>query len=430
MTKILSPLPQAKQEAQSKKGPIPPAKLDDLANLSPAQYGQKRQSVSDEYGIQLKFLDQEYEQRRRKARGSNGHATTPPVPEELIAKGRALAGSTVLSSVYDFLGRFVAYPSVYARIAHTLWCAHTHLMDVWDSTPRIAFMSPTKKSGKSRALEVTALLVPRPVHAVNVSPAYLFRKVADEAGRPAILYDEVDNLFGSKDPGKGDVIALLSAGHRKGAVAGRCVVVDGRVTTEEIEAYAGVALAGLRNLPDTLSSRSVFIGMRRRTRGEKVEPLRIRIRSKEAQPVFDNLAAWCASIESAITGKYPEIPAQVTDRDADCWECLLTIADAAGNEWPTLAREAAVFLVERGAEHSQTQGIQLLSDLYVVFKGVERMSTAVLLGKLHNLPESEWNDMKDTHRPLTDRGLAEMLRDFEIKPKKHQLRARRGCRVG
>jgi hypothetical protein len=303
-------------------------------------------------------------------------------------------------------------------------------MDVWDSTPRIAFMSPTKKSGKSRALEVTALLVPRPVHAVNVSPAYLFRKVADEAGRPAILYDEVDNLFGSKDPGKGDVIALLNAGHRKGAVAGRCVVVDGRVTTEEIEAYAGVALAGLRNLPDTLSSRSVFIGMRRRTRGEKVEPLRIRIRSKEAQPVFDNLAAWCASIESSITGKYPEIPPQVTDRDADCWECLLTIADAAGNEWPTLAREAAVFLVERGAEHSQTQGIQLLSDLYVVFKGVERMSTAVLLGKLHNLPESEWNDMKDTHRPLTDRGLAEMLRDFEIKPKKHQLRARRGCRVG
>jgi hypothetical protein len=149
MTKILSPLPQAKQEAQSKKGPIRPAKLDDLANLSPAQYGQKRQSVSDEYGIQLKFLDQEYEQRRRKARGSNGHATTPPVPEELIAKGRALAGSTVVSSVYDFLGRFVAYPSVYARIAHTLWCAHTHLMDVWDSTLALPSCRRRRNPGKA-----------------------------------------------------------------------------------------------------------------------------------------------------------------------------------------------------------------------------------------------------------------------------------------
>ena len=108
----------------------------------------------------------------------------------------------LLGDVRTFLSRFVVYPSEHELIAHTLWIAHTWLMDCWDSTPRIAFLSPEPGSGKSRALEVTEPLTPRPVHAVNTSPAYLFRKVSDEAGPPTILYDEIDTVFGSKGEGQ------------------------------------------------------------------------------------------------------------------------------------------------------------------------------------------------------------------------------------
>src|SRR6476646_4257702 len=107
-------------------------------------------------------------------------------------------GAKLLNDVHAFLGRFVAYPSEHAQVAHSLWITHAHLMDAWESTPRIAFLSPEPASGKSRALEVTELLVPRPVCAVNVTPAYLFRKVGDEDGRPTVLYDEIDTVFGPK----------------------------------------------------------------------------------------------------------------------------------------------------------------------------------------------------------------------------------------
>ena len=137
----------------------------------------------------------------------------------------------------SFLLRFVSYPSRHASVAHTLWIAHTHMMDIWDSTPRIAFMSPERGSGKTRALEVTEFLVPRPVHSVNNSVAYVIRKIADEAGRPTILYDEVDALFGNKQPEKADLLAMLNAGHRKGATSGRCVTGAGPVRTEELPAY-------------------------------------------------------------------------------------------------------------------------------------------------------------------------------------------------
>jgi hypothetical protein len=80
--------------------------------------------------------------------------------------------------------RFVSYPSDNARFAHVLWTAHAHCLDAFEATPRIAFLSAEPASGKTRALEVTELLVPRPVAAVSVTPAYLFRKVGDEEGPP------------------------------------------------------------------------------------------------------------------------------------------------------------------------------------------------------------------------------------------------------
>jgi hypothetical protein len=94
----------------------------------------------------------------------------------------------LLHDVHGFLGRFVAHPSLHARVAHTMWIAHVHAMGA--CTPRIAFLSPEPGSGKTLALELTETMVPWPVEAVNGTPAYLFRKVGDEARPPTILFDE------------------------------------------------------------------------------------------------------------------------------------------------------------------------------------------------------------------------------------------------
>jgi hypothetical protein len=189
--------------------------------------------------------------------------------------------TAMFDAVYDFTGRFVAYPSEHAHIAHVLWIAHAHLMEAWESTPRIAFLSPEPGSGKTRALEVSELLVPRPVEAVNVTPAYLFRKVSDPDGRPTILFDEIDTVFGPKARDNEEIRGLINAGHRRGAVAGRCVVRGKIIETEEIPTYCAVALAGIGDLPDTILTRSVVIRMRRRAPNEKIEAYRRRVHAPE-----------------------------------------------------------------------------------------------------------------------------------------------------
>ena len=186
-------------------------------------------------------------------------------------------GLRAINRVHAFIGRFVAHPSPESRDAHALWILHTHLMDHWDSTPRLAFLSAEPASGKSRALEVTALLVPRAVQSVNATPAYLFRKIGVEEGPPTILYDEIDTVFGPKAKDNEEVRGVLNAGHHRGATAGRCVVIGKTVTTEELPAYCAVAMAGLGWLPDTILTRSVIVRMRRRAPDELVEPFRRRI---------------------------------------------------------------------------------------------------------------------------------------------------------
>ncbi len=259
-------------------------------------------------------------------------------------------GAKLLDDVHAFLGRFVAYPSKETHTAHTLWIAHAHLMEAWESTPRIASLSPEPSSGKTRALEITELLVPRPVQAVNVSPAYLFRKVADPEGCPTILFDEIDTVFGPRARDNEEIRGLLNAGHRRGAVAGRCVVRGKIVETEEIPAYCAVALAGLGDLPDTILSRSIIVRMRRRAPREHVEASRRRKHAPEGHKLHDRLSAWAEGKHEALADTIPDMSSGVDDRDADVWEPLLAITDAVGGEWPKLSRVAAVALVALSKE--------------------------------------------------------------------------------
>lgn len=323
-------------------------------------------------------------------------------------------GAKVLRDVYDYVGRFIAYPSDLARISHVAWIAHCHLMNAWDTTPRIAFLSTEPGSGKSRALEVTEAMVPNPLLAVSATPAYLIRRIANEDALPTVLFDEVDTIWGSKAPGNEELRALLNSGYRRGASAGRCVAKGKEIVAEDFPTYCAVALAGIGSLPDTILTRSVIVRMRRRSPDEKVEPFRQRTNGPEAGVIRDRLARWALSIADDIT--FPELPEGIHDRDADVWEPLVAVADVAGEEWPDLVRAAAVALVAESKEGGGVSlGVRLLHDLRLIFGAAEQMTTADILTRLHEMDDSPWHDLKG--KPLDSRGLSWRLKQYGIKPR-------------
>jgi hypothetical protein len=322
-------------------------------------------------------------------------------------------GNIILSELYGFLTRHVAFPSPEAADAVTLWAVHTHLVPAFESTPRLAILSPDKGSGKTRLLEMLELVCARATHAVNLSAAALFRIVA--ASTPTMLFDEADTFFGPKAKEHEELRGLINAGHRKGAQAYRCVGDPAKMEVRAFPAYCPVALAGIGDLPDTILDRSILIKMQRRRAEEKISPFRQRHTAPEGKRLHDAIANWAAAVHGKAAEHEPKMPETLVDRPADVWEPLIIIADLAGGSWAVGARHATVKLNAERAERDPSLGAKLLSDIKAVFDGYDKMPTVTLLEKLISIEESPWGDLRG--KPLDARGLSRRLSKYEIKPK-------------
>jgi hypothetical protein len=275
------------------------------------------------------------------------------------------------------------------------------MMDAWESTPRLAFLSAEPTSGKTRSLEISEPMVPNAISTVNASANYLFRKTGSDDGQPTVFFDEIDTIFGPKAREHEDIRGFINAGHRRGSTFGRCVVHGTVVTAEDAPIYAAVTVAGLGWLPDTLLARSIIIRMRRRLRTETVEPYRRRDHAPQAKEIGRRLAGWASTVVEAAKGMRPKMPEGVEDRQADCWEPLLAVADLAGGEWPMLAREAAMAFVAAGQNQTPPSlYLRLLRDTRTVFfknlaavaqSKPKGLPTKRLLEDLYALDDAPWN---------------------------------------
>ncbi|MCX5400052.1 DUF3631 domain-containing protein [Streptomyces sp. NBC_00102] len=321
-------------------------------------------------------------------------------------------GAELLNKVEQFHRRFNLFPREAAYVAVALWDAHAHLVDCFETTPRIAFLSPEPGSGKSRALEIIETLTPRAVSTESASANALYRLVDGDNGRPTVLFDEVDTIFGPKAGDNESLRGFLNSGYRRIGGAIRCVGDGSNQTATTFSSYCAVAMAGLGSLPDTILTRSIIIRMRKRAPNEKVEPYRQRIHEKQGHALRDRLATWAEQVTDTVSSAWPTMPEGISDRPADVWEPLLAIADAAGGDWPDRARAACVELVAAAKEgDAASRGVQLLTDLRDhVFRGADRMPTAVILEMLLAMDEAPWADLDG--RPLTSRTLSRMLSDY------------------
>lgn len=337
--------------------------------------------------------------------------------EEVLHAGHAYRqahGLGLLDDLARFFARFVSFPSPAARDAVVLWTMHTHAFDAAETTPRLHLQSAEKRSGKSRTLELLEMTAANAHATMNMSAAALYRVV--EEHHPTLLLDEVDTVFSKgRDERNEDLRGLLNAGHRRGARAYRCSGMKMEVV-KAFHVFCPVALSGIGDIPGTLADRSIPIPMRRKTQAEPVERLRRRKVGPEAEALRERLAQWAADHVDDLRTAEPSIPDQLDDRAADGWEPLLAIADAFGGSWPVRARAAALELSAGKMAEDDTIGVRLLVDCRTVFGDAERLSSAELASRLCRIEEAPWGAWYG--HPLDARGLAKMLKPFDIRPRK------------
>lgn len=343
--------------------------------------------------------------------------TTPIKPRPL---------GELLRAICEVLRRYVVFQCPEQAEAIALWTAHTWTLDAFEYTPYLHVFSAETTSGKSRLLEVLALLVKKPWKLESVSVAALFRRI--ELDQPTLLYDEIDNAFrgDGKDDDTKDLRACLNSGFKRGGTFTRCVGQNASLEVKEFATFCPKALTGIgRVLSDTLSNRCIPIELQRQSREEKAKRFREREAKAELAPLKAELQAWSQvpGVIDALRNARPALPEELTDRQHDITEPLLAIADTAGESWPEKARATVVKLCTQ-TEPVVSDGIKALIDIKAVFDDTEaeKLPTAEMLERLVAIEDDRpwplwWaKEVSLSNLKSPAARLARLLKPYKIKP--------------
>jgi putative DNA primase/helicase len=318
-------------------------------------------------------------------------------------------GAGLLDEIVSVLRRFLVLPEGCAETV-ALWVVHSHSINAADISPILAITSPEKRCGKTLLLDILGGFVPRPLSTANITAPALFRAV--ERFRPTLLVDEADTFMRGND----DLRGVLNSGHRRtSAVVIRTVGDDHEPAV--FSTWSPKALAMIGNPSPTIEDRSIVIRMRRRAPGETVERWRAD-RQRELTPVCQRVARWVEDQIDELKDADPEITESLHDRAADNWRPLLAIADAAGGEWPMIARKVALTIGDAEV-WAESPGVLLLSDLRDLFrhKATDRLTSKEIVDALTAMEDRPWPEYGRNGKPITTRKLAALLRPFEIIPR-------------
>jgi hypothetical protein len=191
---------------------------------------------------------------------------------------------------------------------------------------------------------------------------------------------------------------------------------------ERFKVYAPAALAGIAGgMPATITTRAITLHMRKRAPDEPVDEFNEEEVEQQAAPLREELAAWINRIAGRLGTTKPTMPAGVTDRSAEIWRPLLTLADLAGGHWPDTARAACTHFVLSPDQQPLSWGVRLLADLRDLFirHDTDRLPTAAILADLCALDEAPWAEFYG--KPLDARRLAKELARYGIKSKDIKL---------
>jgi putative DNA primase/helicase len=374
--------------------------IERLAKLPTLEYERHREDTARLLGVRVAALDKIVREQRAAAEDDAAalpHWRVEPSPEPVD-------GAALLERLRQVFRHYIVLPKG-ADVVLALWVLHTWTFNAGEISPFMVLVSPVKRCGKTSVLILLYYLTPKSELASNISPTAIFRYI--EETRPTLLIDEADSFVKDNEELRG----ILNSGHTKAAAnVIRNVEINGEHKPRRYSTWAPKAVAAIGGLADTLEDRGIRVLLQRKPPGAKVE--RLRRRDNEWFAALRNQAArWAADNFDRLGDPDPKVPEALNDRAADNWRLLLAIADLAGGDWPTRAREAACLL--SGEAPTDAMGIELLKDIRAAFGDDDEIRSADLITKLTADPERPWAEWKQG-RPLSQKQLGSLLKPFCI----------------
>jgi hypothetical protein len=411
----------AREAAKSAPGPdgaevidlgLLKAEIPKLAKLGPAEYEATRKAAAAHIKIATTRLDGLVKKERATAVDGDLPGQTvmfprdPPWSEEVE-----------LTDLLDAIDAVVQETMVMTdtqRLAFGLWVVFTHCLDAFDNSPRIIFRSALKRSGKTKALRILRRLVPRGLSVVGISAAALFRTI--DQFKPTILLDEADNYLTDARKGAGAELnlalqAIINGGFDKDDA--HVIRMEGERArrAHRFSIWCPLGLARIGTAASTIEDRSIVIVLSRKATSEKVARV-----DKALKATLDALrrqaAHWAAAHVDALGQADPELPEFTSDRAADCWRPLISIADLGGQALGAQARAAALTLTVAQEADTQELELQALTDIASYLEEHSELAvvfTSELVTHLHTLEHRIWPEYGRRQQPISQSQLARLF---------------------
>jgi hypothetical protein len=236
--------------------------------------------------------------------------------------------------------------------------------------------------------------------------------------------DEVEalNKANAKSESGLAILAVLNAGHRKGATIPRCDGPNNEVKLFPV--FGPKAFAAIGRLPDTLTDRSILVTMQRPTKNQKVARFLMGRAKAQAKPIQDMAAGFVKAYRGVIGQTYERLLDMdlpfLGDRDAEMWIPLFAICAVSAPDRIEELKSCAIALTgsKAGDDASDSRPLRLLADIRAVWpKDAEHWDSKTLVKTLVGLEESPWAEYG-----LSQAKLAKLLQPFGVEP--------RGIRIG
>jgi hypothetical protein len=338
-------------------------------------------------------------------------------------------GAGLLRALEAFLRKYAILPSG-ASVVIALWILASWIIEAFDAFPYLVTSSPQKRCGKTRVLKLLSYLCKTPLASANISVAALYRAI--ESLRPTLLMDEAQILRDRTERAAELHDLLAAAFERDTAVCHRMSGPKGDKLIA-FHVYSPKALTLIGRLTDILEDRSVEIRMRRRKKSERVARFRVRQAKEEAKGLSTDISRFIAEARAAIERVYleEEFAEWLEDRDEQRWSPLLAVLQVAD---PIRLNEALSIIrhdchVHASDDDEKNAAIRLLLDIKTVFGDrTEFLPTEDLINTLVAIQDAPWKTWRRERDPLDARGLAKLLKPFEIEPGQARYNGRAGVR--
>jgi hypothetical protein len=309
-------------------------------------------------------------------------------------------GAILLNGLTAAIRQYVVLEDGAAE-AVALWVLHTHAIEAFLISPRLAITSVVMRSGKTTLVDVLSRLVRSPFTTVNATGAAIFRLV--HAYQPTLLIDEADTFLTKNS----DLRGILNSGYRRNSAF--VIRADAIYST-----WAPVAVAMIGRLPATLEDRSIVVRLKRRRQDEVIAPFRFD-QTEGLEQLARMAARWATDNLERLKNGDPVMPTTLQNREADNWRPLLAIADVAGGKWPIRAGQFAQSVTASNRVSEQSAGIMLLEDICLYFQSQEkrRVSSSALSMFLKSLDGRPWHEWKGG-KAITQKAIANLLAPFDI----------------